>query len=319
MGRRCFSFKSVILGVVFLAGLVFVASVPAEEKKIVVNVTTIGSRTDGSWSQNFYETYQLIKEKFPEVDVKFSDHIPFAEQRATLEIQAQMGADIIYVDSSFWEAIQQASRTAPKTWFVTQNVMQEQLDTVGDNVTSYGTKPEQGGFLAGVAAGLVTKSNILGYVGGVDYPDVLVMYTGDWVDVQKGYEAATALIEAGADVILHYSDNAGKGVFKAVKDHGIYAVGEARDQIDLLPDLLITSFLSHHPQLAEKALLDYKAGRLKKTVYEFGIEEGWSVIAPIRNVSPAVEAKVNEVREAIKRGEIKVPVIVDPNALRRLK
>jgi basic membrane lipoprotein Med (substrate-binding protein (PBP1-ABC) superfamily) len=78
MGRRCFSFKSVILGVVFLAGLVFVASVPAEEKKIVVNVTTIGSRTDGSWSQNFYETYQLIKEKFPEVDVKFSDHIPFA-------------------------------------------------------------------------------------------------------------------------------------------------------------------------------------------------------------------------------------------------
>jgi basic membrane lipoprotein Med (substrate-binding protein (PBP1-ABC) superfamily) len=217
--------------------------------------------------------------------------------------------------------------------------LMNQLNTVnGDNVFSYTQKEEQGGYLAGVAAGLMTKSNIIGMVAGQDYPDIvrtgvgfkegvlsvnpkvkfLVMYTGDWVDVQKGYEAAKSIIESGADVLWHYTDNAGKGVAKAAQDHKakkIYIVGQCRDQIEMAPERVITSCRVDHSKLAEKILLDYKAGKLKKGVYEFGIEEGWDVIAPIRNAPKSVEAKVKEALESIKKGKIKVTLTTDPKAL----
>lgn len=339
MKRLHFLSRLLVFMVIVCMALVFVQPTAAKDKKIVMDISTIGSRTDGSWSQSFYEAYQYIQKKYPEVKVSFSDLNPFAEFPSILEAKAQMGIDIIYVDSAWFEAVQKVAPKYTKTWFIMPNLMAPQLNMVADNVTTYVSKDEQGGFLAGVGAGMLTKTNTIGFVAGMDYPDIiragkgfeagakfvnpkvklLVMYTGDWVDVQKGYEAAKAIIEAGADVLMHYNDNAGKGVFKAAKDHHVYVIGEARDQAELAPKLTITSFLVDHPRLAEKALLDFKAGQMRKAVQQFGIEEGWPVIAPVRNVPAEVKAKMEKVAQSIKKGEIKVPLVTDPKALRRLK
>ncbi len=316
--------------------VMFSVSAIAKDK---LYIPTEGSRTDGAWSQAWFEAYNYLKNKYPDVEVGFSDLCPYPETSAILETQAQAGVNILYLDSFWLEATQKVAAKYPKTWFILRNLPDSLFKTLSDNVATYATKDHQGAFLAGVAAGMVTKTNTIGYVAGVDYPDIiragkgfeegakfvnpkvklLVMYTGDWVDVQTGYEAAKALIQAGADVIMHYSDNAGKGVFQAAKEKNIYVVGEARDQVDFAPKLTITSFLINHSKLAEQAFLDYKAGRLTKKQNQFGIEEGWTMIAPIRNVPPAVEKKVNEVMLGIKKGEIKVPEIIDPNALKRMK
>jgi basic membrane lipoprotein Med (substrate-binding protein (PBP1-ABC) superfamily) len=341
--KHCFKSNAkvgIVMATLLLLSVMLLATTAnAAEKQIKMDIYTAGSRTDASWSARIYEAYLYIKEKYPDVKVTFSDLIPFADAPSILEAKSQMGVDLIYSDSTIFEAIQKVAPKYPKTWFVISNIVEAQLKTLPENCTTYASKDEQGGFLAGVAAGMVTKTNKLGYIAGYDYPDIiragkgfeegaklvnpdiqlLVLYTGDWVDIQKGYEAAKALIDSGADVIMHYSDNAGKGLFRAAQDNNIYVIGEARDQIEFAPNLMITSFLIDHPRLAEKALLDFKAGQIRKTVNEFGIEEGWPVIAPIRNVPPEVEAKVKEVMRAVESGEIKIPVVTDPKALRRLK
>jgi basic membrane lipoprotein Med (substrate-binding protein (PBP1-ABC) superfamily) len=311
----------------------------AQDKKITMDILTIGSKTDASWSQAYAEAYQYLMKKYPDVIFKFSDMNPYAEFPSILEATAQMGVNIIYCESAWVEAVQKVAPRYPKTWFVMPGAMTAQLEGIkSDNVMDVHQKWEEGGFLCGVAAGLMTKTNKLGYVAGNDYPNVirvgvgfregaksvnpkinlLTVYTGDWVDVQKGYEAAKSLIELGVDVIIHHNDNAGKGVFKAAKDYKgrkTYLVGYVRDQSEFAPDAMITSYFFDHSRLAETVLLDYKAGRLKKEARGFGIREGWPPIAPVRNVTPKVEAKVKEVMESIKQGKTKVPLVTDPKAL----
>ena len=337
-GRNQLAFVIGLVMVFFLVG-------PAlgEEQKIKMDIYTIGSRTDQAWSQSIYEASEHIRKNYPEVEVRFGDLIPYAEFPSVLEARAQMGVDIFYIECAWLEAAQLVMPRFPNIWSQHPGALNAQLDNIrSDKVFSYAQTEEQGGYLAGVVAGLVTKTNKIGMIAGADYPDIIrtgfglvegaklvnpkvefsVIYTGDWVDVQKGYQAAKAMIDWGADILWHYSDNAGKGVARAAQDYKkrkIYIIGQCRDQIDLAPELVLTSCRNDHARLAEEIIKDFKAGKLKKGEKYFGIEQGWSVIAPIRNVPPELEnkvkAKVDEIREKIKKGQIVVPLRTDPEAL----
>ena len=335
-GLRC---GKLVLGVAVACMFLLVQPAIAKDDQIIVSIPTEGSRTDGAWSQAWYEASQYLKENYPNIKVSFSDLCPYAETVSIIETQAQMGADLIFLDSFWLEAVQKVAPKYKDTWFVMRNMPPKMFKELPDNVVSYSTKDHHGGFLAGVAAGMMTKTNVLGYVAGVDYPDIiragkgfeagakyvnpnaklLVMYTGDWTDVQKGYESGKALIESGADVLMHYADNCGRGVFKAAKENNVYMVGEARDQVDFAPNLTITSFLIPHYKIADYVLQKYIKGELKKEQKQFGIEEGWDVIAPLRNVPEEVKIKVADVKQKIMSNELNVPEETDPNALKRMK
>ena len=112
------------------------------------------------------------------------------------------------------------------------------------NVESITFKENEGSFLVGVIAGKMTKSHKIGFIGGIDMPLIqkfetgfaagvksvdpdaakglndrkTVVYAGNFTDTNKGYEAATALINAGCDVIYHAAGGVGEGMFKAVKE-----------------------------------------------------------------------------------------------------
>ena len=116
-------------------------------------------------------------------------------------------------------------------------------------------------FLAGVAAGMKTKTNKVAYLGSKTYPsicmlasafelgakwinpDVEVMnqFVGSFTDPEKGYENAKALITNGADVMGMWASDTGLGGIKACKENGVHMVGSAIDQSYLAPDLFITS------------------------------------------------------------------------------
>ena len=331
--------SGLILTMIFGLVLLIVTPVSAKDDQIIVSIPTQGSRTDGSWSQAWYEAYQHLQKNYPNIKVTYSDLCTYAETVSLLENRAQMGVALIFLDSFWLEATQKVAPRFKDTCFIMRNMPTKIYEALPENVASYSTKDQEGGFLAGVAAGMMTKTNTLGYVAGVDYPDIiragkgfeagaqyvnpkaklLVMYTGDWVDVQKGYESAKALIQSGADVLMHYADNCGKGVFKAAVDNNVYIVGEARDQIDFAPKLTITSFLIPHYKIAEHVLQKYMKGELQKEQKQFGIAEGWDVIAPLRNVPDEVKVKVAKVRQKIMSGELQVPEVTDPKALKRMK
>lgn len=153
------------------------------------------------------------------------------------------------------------SEVAPD--FPDQNFMlvDDQLDE--PNVASYEFKEEEGSFLVGALAALLSEqsfsagagetdpdSTSVGFVGGVDAPlirrfqagyeagvayatddiDVSTSYVGDFADPSGGQEAALSMYESGVDVIYHAAGGSGVGVFQAAQSEGRFAIGVDSDQ-----------------------------------------------------------------------------------------
>lgn len=162
----------------------------------------------------------------------------------------------------------------------------------GANVKSIVFKEEEGSFLVGVIAGLTTKTNKVGFIGGKDQetivkfesgfaagvasvnpeaakglissdgknPGSTVKYANSFADTNKGYELAKSLYESGCDVIYHAAGGVGIGMFqvaKQLKDGGkeVWTIGVDMDQAISLPDysdVILTSMIKD----VEKATYD---------------------------------------------------------------
>ena len=78
-----------------------------------------------------------------------------------------------------------------------------------------------------------------------------------------------AAIDAGADVLMHFADNAGKGVIQAGVERNVKLVGESKDQSYLAPNNMITSYQTPHEVFAEMAMKDFLAGTIAHEVKMF--------------------------------------------------
>ena len=197
----------------------------------------------------------------------------------------------------------------------------------GPNLASFEFKNEECGYLAGVLAGLMTKTNKVGAVGGWEIPsivrainafedgaksvnpdvEVFTAYTGSWDDIAKGKEDGLALISRGADVVWEFADAAGLGVIEAAKEKGVLAIGGVADKSSVAPDTVIASAIEEIPPLIEAAVQYVVEGTFEGKNYWFGVAEG-----PIRiinfsdKVPEDVKQKVLQVQQDIAEGKIVV-------------
>ena len=140
----------------------------------------------------------------------------------------------------------------------------------GDNVVSTLFAQNEGSFLAGAAAAMLTTKTdipgindqkIIGWVGGMDIPvlhdfyvgyeqgakyidpdiEILQSFAGTFTDALKGKELATAQINQGADVVMNVANITGMGVMEAASEQGVYAIGVDTNQDDLYPGSVFTS------------------------------------------------------------------------------
>lgn len=141
------------------------------------------------------------------------------------------------------------------------------LDTVveADNVLSFVFREQEGSFLAGVLAALVSQTGVIGFVGGIRIPPVmrfevgyvagarsinpdiefLIAYADDFEDPGKGKELALAQYNNNADVVLAAAGRTGVGAFDAVKekDEGGYVIAADKDQSDLGPEFQLAAII----------------------------------------------------------------------------
>ena len=128
-----------------------------------------------------------------------------------------------------------------------------------ENTHSYFAKIHQARYLAGIAAGLKTESNLIGYVATTPSPEVisgytafylgaksvnpqvtmLVNYTGEWSDAAKEAANAQALIDRGCDVLSQHSDTSASVL--AAQSSGVFAVGCNEDMMPFAPDAALLS------------------------------------------------------------------------------
>lgn len=230
----------------------------ADDGVLKVAVAFPGVVTDQSWNQFGYEGLVQAQEDCG-AEIAYSEDVFQDEQLETFRNYAAEGYDIIIGHGGeYADSIQQVAGEYPDLTFGITN-----SPSNGDNVAGMIMGANQQAFLSGVLACYMTESNHIAYIGGESIPvveeafkqyevgaqlcgkDVQVdaVYTGSWADVNLAYEATTAVIEDGADVIAHLLDTADAGAIAAAEDSGVYAIGLYRDSSDLGPDAVIGSAL----------------------------------------------------------------------------
>lgn len=209
------------------------------------------------------------------------------------------------------------------------------------NVASITFKEHQGSFLVGVAAAKKTKTNKVGFVGGIDSPlinkfesgfiagvksvnpdiDVKVEYAESFGDAAKGKIIASNMYSSGIDIIYHASGGTGNGVFNEAKDikksdpdRELWVIGVDRDQHDegKIGDhnVTFTSMVKRVDVAVEDVINQAMKGEHHGgELLEYGIEEDAISVATTNEeamTDDIIEA-VNEWKEKILNGDVDVP------------
>lgn len=191
------------------------------------------------------------------------------------------------------------------------------------NVSTYAARFYEGRYVAGLIAGKMTKSNVIGYVGSFPIPEVIrginaftialrsvnpeaevkVVWVNSWYDPGKEGDAAKALIDQGADIILQHTDS--PSPLQVAESRGVYGFGQASDMVKFAPKAQLSAIIDnwdgYYVERA-KAVMD---GTWESQDTWGGLKSGMVEMAPFNDVIPAdVQKLANDAIASLKDGSI---------------
>jgi basic membrane lipoprotein Med (substrate-binding protein (PBP1-ABC) superfamily) len=289
-----------------------------------VGLVTPGSVADAAWNSGAFEGLQRIRDSLG-VHVSHVEARTPTEQIEALRTYAAQGYDLVFAHGfEFQDAAERVSTSYPKTAFIVTSGRRAH-----GNVSPLIFRLEEASYLAGMVAGRLSKTGILGFVGGIELPPIKAAYQG-WVngakavnpavrsrevylnsfdDVAAGREAALALIGAGADMFHHNADAAALGLFQAVKQsRAVYVVGANADQANLAPDRVLGSAVIDLPHAFLLVASELKRGDFVPHVEAFGLKSG--VVKYVANprlhslIPPGLNAMIAAAADSISSGTL---------------
>lgn len=190
-----------------------------------------------------------------------------------------------------------------------------------ENLRTYDSRTYEGAYLAGVVAGAMTKTNTIGVVGSIPIPEVIrninsftlgaqsvnpkiktkVVWVNEWFDPPKETEAATALINGGADVLMQNTDS--PAVLKTAEEKGKRAFGWDSDMKAYGPKAHLGSAVINWAPYYIQATRDALEGKWATGKSWWGVKEGAIDIVSLADDVPAeTKAKVEQIRAGLKDG-----------------
>jgi basic membrane protein A len=261
-----------------------------DSSKFRVGLITPGSIADAAWNSGAYQGLMRIRDSLGLAVSHVEARTP-AEQNEALRTYAAQGYQLVFAHGfEFQDPAERVSREYPQTVFIVTSGRRAR-----GNVSPLIFRLEEASYLAGMVAGGLTRTNVLGFIGGIKLPPIEAAYNG-WVngaravnpkvrsrqiylnsfdDAAAGREAALALIAAGADMFHHNADAAALGVFQAVKEHpGVYVFGANADQSRLAPGHVPGSAVIDLPRAFLLVASEVRSGRFQPHVEAFGLKSG---------------------------------------------
>ncbi len=299
-------------------------------------VFDVGGRGDKSFNDAAYEGVFRARRELG-VTVELLEPSGAEDREAALRLFAARGFDLVIgVGFIFTTDINEVAKDFPKVHFACVDyVAPPKVDDIPRNVVGLGFREEEGSFLVGAVAGLTTKTQHLGFVGGMDIPlihrfeagfragilhvcpecELHVGYAGTTPDAfrdpAKGKAIAISQITSGADVIYHASGTTGHGVFEAARDMGIKAIGVDSDQHDEMPEVVLTSMIKRVDVAVFDTIRAAGEGRFQSGISTFGVAQqgvGYVDHGPhAAGLDSAVKQQVAELGAQIAAGKISVP------------
>lgn len=316
----------------------------AQDKPYVAMTTDTNGLGDGSFNDGVWaglkkaEADGLAQVKVLEAHA-MTDYVP------NLSGLAEDGAKLVFgVGFLMIDQIQEAAKANPKTFYA--GIDHFYGGDIPANLIGVSYKEQEAGYLAGIVAGYMTQKyakaspllndkNVIGAVLGMAIPpverylagfiagarsvdptvDVRYIVTGTFSDRAKGKEAALALADQGADIVLQIAGLTGMGVIDAARERKFFAIGADVDQNAAAPDYVLTSALKGTTASAYVLIKELVSGKLKGGMNRvFGLSEGAIDIAPFHQhdgiVPQEVKSAVAKAKADIASGTITVPSTV---------
>ena len=251
---------------------------------------------------------------------------------------------IIQSQGDFTETLPEVAPQYPDKYFVSfDNPVAYDLCSDGcPNVYAMTYAQNEGSFLAGYYAGLMSETGIIGAVGGMDIPvindfmvgyvqgageagipaeNVLIQYAGGWADPAKGKELALTMYQQGADVVFQVAGGTGDGVIAAAAEAGKWAIGVDKDQALVfeeanpeLAEVILTSMLKKVGKSMLRAMNMNVEGKIPWGTNELlGINEDGVGLALnkyyVENTPQEVKDQLAAAIEKVKAGEVEIPTV----------
>lgn len=307
------------------------------EETIKVALLLSGSRGDGAYLDYVCEGVDKAAEDF-DIELKVLEIADVADYESNLIAMADAGYDVVIGSSTqFAELITAHAEDYPDVKFI-------QLDGTaeGDNVVSANFSFKDGGYLAGVAAAMLSQktdiegidgTKVIGYIGGLDVPslqwieegytegaksvdediEVLSAYVGSFADPTTAKELALAQIDAGANVIIAAAGGSALGVLEAASEAGVYVIGFDQYETGNYESSFFTTVERGIPQVAYDIIESVVDG-----TWEGGqeilctVENGYCTLSDMSNFKAQVGdafpddivEKIDETVQLIKDGTI---------------
>ncbi len=300
---------------------------PAGKKLLAGIVFDSGGKGDKSFNDSAFAGIQRAVKELG-ADEKDVDSKTEKDYEPNLTALAEKGCDVIFaVGFAQKNAL---ATVAPKFPNIKFAIIDDVLDQ--PNVRSLVFSEEQGSFLAGYLAALVSKSGKIGFVGGKTTPLIKkfeagyvagalsanpkidatgVKYTESWDDTPLGKATATVLFNSGCDIVFHAAGRCGLGVITAAKEAGKLAIGVDSDQDDQAPGFVLTSMVKHVDEAVFATIKDVQDKKFTAGTKVFDLKSKGVGLTEFKNtkdkIGDANIKKVADISQQIVDGKIIVP------------
>ncbi|WP_379155355.1 BMP family protein [Paenibacillus sp. sgz5001063] len=295
-------------------------------------VTDVGGVNDKSFNQSAWEALQAL-EKESGIEIKYLQSKSNSDYEPNLNQFVKGGYNLTWgIGFDLGDAVKKVATENPDANLAI-------IDSVVEapNVESVTFSENEGSFLVGVVAGLTTKTNKVGFIGGMESPvikrfevgfiagvkavnpnaAVKVTYAGAYDKPDVGKSLAATLYNDGNDIIFPAAGATGNGVFNEAKSRNkaggdkVWVIGVDKDQsLEFGDDVTLTSMIKRVDEAVKKVSQQVVDGTFKGgTTTVLGLKDNGVGLPETSkaNVSAEILAKVDEYSKQIIDGTIKVP------------
>ena len=297
---------------------------PAKAEPLKVAFAYVGPVGDGGWTFAHDNARKAVEKEFGDkIVTSFVENVPeSADAERVIRDMAGQGNKIIFGTTfGYMEPMLKVAADIKDVKFEHATGYKQ-----AENMRTYDSRTYEGAYMAGVIAGKMTKSNTLGVVASIPIPEVIrninsftlgaqsvnpkvktkVVWVNEWFNPPKETEAATALINGGADVLMQNTDS--PAVLKTAEAKGKRAFGWDSDMTAYGPKAHLGSAVINWGPYYIKAVREALDGKWTGgTASWWGVKEGAiDFVSVAADVPEDAKKKLDEVKAGLKDGSYSI-------------
>jgi basic membrane protein A and related proteins len=292
----------------------------ASAAKLKVGFIYLGPVGDFGWTyQHEVGRKNLVKALGDKIETTYLENVsegPDAE-RSIVQL-ARTGHKLIFTTSfGYMDPTLKAAKMFPKVYFEHATGYKR-----AKNMSTYSGRFYEGRYIQGVIAAKMSKKGVLGYVASFPIPEVIsginatmlgawsvnpkikvkIIWVNSWFDPGKEADAAKALADQGADVLMQHTDS--PAAMQIAQQRGIYAFGQDSDMIKFGPKAQLTAIVDNWAPYYIQRTKDVLDGTWKSTDTWGGLKSKMVVMAPYTNMPADVKALAEKTQSEIEAGTL---------------